>query len=226
MEIYWLYALLIICVVDWFAVAKKIKNLEYICKPAVMLVLFIFLFLSTHFENGSVWFALGVFFSLVGDIFLMLPKSLFTEGLVFFLLAHLSYITGFNCFDLNINLASVLILLMIGVSSYTMFRLVTSQNIYFNQVKSKIPVLLYIIAISVMLFCAALTLTSDAWLFIPSLMVTMGAFLFYISDSMVAINRYLPDMQISRVISMMAYHIGQGLIIIGVVYQTTLSAAL
>ncbi|NMC13487.1 MAG: lysoplasmalogenase [Chloroflexi bacterium] len=220
MTIIFLSAWLIFAVIDWFAVAKKIKRLEYICKPGVMFVLLLYLFLSADFRNGIFWFAFGIFFSLWGDIFLMLPKRPFMAGLVFFLLAHLSYIAGFNNFNLEFNIASFVLLISIAFSSFNVYQLVTSRKVYFYRADLKIPILFYTIAISTMLFCAALTFTSDTWPFIPSFMVSIGAFLFYISDSIIAINRYVPPIRINRVISTMTYHIGQALIIIGVIYQT------
>ena len=87
---------------DWVAVAKNWKKVEYIAKPAAMLVLLGLLALVGGFSSlPLICFGLGIFFSLAGDVFLMISYSRFSErwfflGLVAFLLAHLSYIIGLN----------------------------------------------------------------------------------------------------------------------------------
>ncbi len=219
MDKYFLIALAIVAILDWIAVARSIKKMEYVCKPGVMLILLIYLSLTTHFSNGVIWFAFGICFSLIGDIFLMLPRKQFMTGLIFFLLAHLSYIGGFINFKPQLNWAGLMIIFIIAITSFGIYRLVTSRKVYFAKKRLKIPILIYTIAISGMLFCALLSLASSTWFFIPAFMVSLGAFLFYISDSIIAINRYVPGAHPGRLISMMTYHCGQGLIIFGVVYQ-------
>lgn len=222
MEKYLLGLLVVVSILDWLAVAKSMKKMEYIFKPAVMLVLFVYLFLTARFANQIIWFTFGICFSLLGDIFLMLPRKQFMTGLVFFLLAHICYIAGFISFNPQINLASALLLIAILFTSYRIYRLVTSRKVYFVKRRLKIPIFLYTIAISAMLFSACLSLTGNSWFFLPAFMVSLGAFLFYISDSIIAINRYVPGVHLGRMFSMMTYHLGQTLIITGVVYQTQL----
>jgi len=217
---YVLWLLAIVSILDWIAVAKSIKKMEYICKPAVMLVLLLYLYLTTHFTNSVSWFAFGICFSLIGDIFLMLPRKQFMTGLVFFLFAHIFYIGGFLNFHPQFNLAGGLILFAICISSYNIYRLITSRKVYFVKRRLKIPIFIYTIAISLMLFSATLGLTGTTWSFLPAFMVGLGAYLFYISDSIIAVNRYVPGMQLGRMISMMTYHFGQALIVTGVVYHT------
>lgn len=43
----------------------------------------------------GVWISVGLLFSLAGDIFLMLPQDRFVPGLASFLVAHLAYLTAF-----------------------------------------------------------------------------------------------------------------------------------
>ncbi|RMF46143.1 MAG: hypothetical protein D6755_07005, partial [Anaerolineae bacterium] len=59
---------------DWLAVARRWKPLEYVAKPAVMVFLLGYLWQRTHFHAPLGWFALALVLSLAGDIFLMLPK--------------------------------------------------------------------------------------------------------------------------------------------------------
>jgi uncharacterized membrane protein YhhN len=82
--------------IEWIAVEKKWRSLEYLAKPAVMILLIIWVYQNGSFANWMIWFVLGAVFSLGGDILLLLPKKYFLAGLISFLLAHVAYIIGFN----------------------------------------------------------------------------------------------------------------------------------
>ena len=94
--------LFLVAVVDWVAVAKNWKKLEYIAKPAAMLGLLGLLLLVGRFSSlPLICFGLGIFFSMAGDIFLMISYARFSDrwflpGLAAFLFAHVSYIVGLN----------------------------------------------------------------------------------------------------------------------------------
>ena len=92
----------LIAALDWVAVAKGWKKVEYIAKPVSMLILLGPLVLVASFGSVPlICFSLGIFFSLVGDVFLMLSYARFSDrwflpGLAAFLLAHVAYIIGLN----------------------------------------------------------------------------------------------------------------------------------
>ena len=83
-----------LAVVDWVAVARGWKKLEYFAKPATMVALLVFMIQNGGLSGGMIWFTMGLILSLAGDVFLMLPKEQFIAGLVSFLLAHVTYIIG------------------------------------------------------------------------------------------------------------------------------------
>jgi uncharacterized membrane protein YhhN len=87
---------LLVAAGDWFAVASGRRGLEYICKPATM-VLLIASALLLHPVSGAEreWFVVALVLGLAGDIFLMLPSDRFVPGLVSFLLGHLAFAAGF-----------------------------------------------------------------------------------------------------------------------------------
>src|SRR5436190_17210514 len=92
----WLILALICASVEVIAASKNLQKLEYFAKPAVMICLFLWLYSSTGLRSNVFWFGLGILFSLVGDVLLISPERMFLLGLIAFLIAHISYVTGFR----------------------------------------------------------------------------------------------------------------------------------
>src|SRR5687768_7510626 len=71
---------------------------HYLFKP--LTILFIILIAAQGTHSNSAFYRLmivgSLLFSLVGDVFLMLPRDRFIPGLVSFLAAHLVYIVAFT----------------------------------------------------------------------------------------------------------------------------------
>lgn len=209
---------LFIAALDWIAVARQFKPLMYFAKPATMLVLLGWLWLVTGFQGITAWFALGLVFSLAGDVFLMLPREQFIAGLVSFLLAHLAYIVGFNLSPPPLALASLLVVIMVAIPGVQIFRRIREGLVTRGRQKLSLPVLLYSVVISVMLISALLTLVRpDAeWRPGPALLVSAGAFLFFISDTLLAWNKFVTDLPGGRTLVHITYHLGQYALITGV----------
>lgn len=210
-----LWIALFIAILDWFAVAIKWKPLEYIAKPGVMLALLIWLWVESGFSGYLAWFALGLVFSLAGDSFLMLPREQFIAGLVSFLLGHLAYVIGFNANLPPVNLASVILAALVGLTAVQIYRrlaggLEASGN---NQLKN--PVRAYSIVISLMLFSALLTLVRPEWLPGPALLVSSGALLFFTSDASLGWNKFVAPLPYGNLRVIISYHLGQGLLVLG-----------
>ena len=81
----------------------------------------------------------------------------------------------------------------------------------------KFPVILYIVIISVMVNRACSTLASPEFSGLQVWMITLGAILFYISDVILALNRFWKTWQYNR-ISLVFYYGGQGLIALAASY--------
>ncbi|MCD6400487.1 MAG: hypothetical protein J7L73_01040, partial [Anaerolineales bacterium] len=87
-----LWVTLIIAVINWISISIHLKTCNYISKPATIIALMAWLWQVSGFQGHMIWFAIALFFSLIGDIFLMLPKERFLYGLLAFMLGHLAYI--------------------------------------------------------------------------------------------------------------------------------------
>src|SRR5215475_5571703 len=92
-----LISALILAGLEIFALQKNLRRLEVVAKPAVMIALFLWLWTSVGLQGALLWFGLGVLFSLVGDMLLMMSLDrFFLPGLIAFLFAHVAYIIGLN----------------------------------------------------------------------------------------------------------------------------------
>jgi len=211
----------IVAALDWLAVYKKWQTVEYICKPATMVLLFAWMAYTSRFSQPQLlWFGLGVLFSLAGDVFLMLSERWFIAGLVAFLLAHVAYIIGFNLPLPNISLAWTLsVAIILGLSAARILRRIVAGLADKGLHKLIRPVIVYGMVITLMLLSALLTLFRPEWQTLTAVLVSLGALLFFISDIILAWNRFVTPIKHGRVMNMAAYHLGQIALILGAVYQ-------
>ena len=218
--------LFLVAALDWVAVAKGWKKVEYIAKPVVMLVLLGLLALVGGLGSlPLICFFLGIFFSLVGDVFLMVSYARFSDrwfipGLITFLLAHAAYIIGLNtplpdvspiwslglAVILALTAARVLRRIIAGLRQKGLWRLVR-------------PVGMYGMVITLMLLSALLTLDNSAWKAAASGLVTLGAMLFCFSDILLPWNKFVNPIKNGRLANMILYHLGQFALVTGVILQ-------
>ena len=216
----WLILAFIFAVLESFALWKSLNKLEYVVKPAVMVCLFVWLYLSTGLQGLTLWFGLGILFSLAGDILLMISLDrMFIFGLIAFLLAHLAYLIGFQNELMEVSAWSVVLVVILAVSAVRVMRRIVSAIRAKGQTRLVIPVIVYSTVITVMLYAAMTTLSNPAWTAGASLLVGAGAFLFYISDVILAWNKFVSPIQNGRIINIAAYHLGQIGLIAGVISQ-------
>jgi uncharacterized membrane protein YhhN len=209
---------LVTALVDWLAVARGWRPLEYFAKPAVMVLLLVWLLVSMPGGSAPVWFAAGIGCSLVGDVLLMLPRSRVMQGGLAFLLAHLAYTTGFNLVPPTASLPGILVGLAVTLLSWQLYRRLAA-GAYRNDRRMAALILIYTIAITLMLISALLNLFKAGWILQAALLVSLGAMSFYLSDSLLAWNRFVTPSRYGRLPEMITYHLGQILIISGVILQ-------
>ncbi len=188
----------------------------YFFKPLSTLLVILVAALSFGAPGAEAEYTAGVLVGLVlslgGDVTLMFESSkAFLAGLVLFLLAHVAYavtFTLFNGFHPG-DLASGGVLLALAVAIYLYLQPGLG--------KMKGPVIGYIVIICLMVnravsafFGAAFTPT-QAWL------MAVGAILFWISDLMLAVNRFRRPFKYHR-LSLVFYYGGQLLIALSPAY--------
>jgi uncharacterized membrane protein YhhN len=214
---------LFIAMIDWFAVAKDLTGLRYFSKPGVMIALLVWIALTSGFTNPMSWFALAIFFSLGGDVFLLLPEKVFIAGLISFLFAHIAYIIGLNQTLPPFNLVTLILLSIIAMTAAGLYWRIASGLSSGRNNKLRLPVLIYVIVISLMVFSALVTLArpDSQWKPYPALLVSAGALLFFISDASLAWDRFVEKLPYGSLQVITTYHLGQISIILGTLLQFT-----
>jgi uncharacterized membrane protein YhhN len=218
--------LFLVALVDWVAVAKSWKKVEYIAKPAAMLILLGLLALVGGFGSlPLICFSLGIFFSMAGDVFLMISYARFSErwflpGLAAFLLAHVSYIVGLNTPLPNVSpIWSLGLAIILALGAARILRRIIDGVRQKGLPRLVRPVSLYGMVITLMLLSALLTLNNPAWKTSAGGLVALGAILFYFSDILLAWNKFVNPIKNGRLANMILYHLGQAALVAGVLIQ-------
>lgn len=205
---------------DWYAVYKGWKKIEYFAKPVTMIFLFVWLLTTSSGLNSiGLWFGVGLLLSLAGDIFLMLPKEQFIAGLIAFLLAHIAYIIGFNQSLPPFDVMGLIMAILIGIIAAQCYKHTADGLIAQGREKLQKPALAYTAVISIMLLSALLTFSRPDWSTSAAITVSIGAALFALSDSILAWNKFVAPIKNGRLMNMATYHLGQIILIFGVVMQ-------
>lgn len=218
-----LLAGVLVAILDWLAVWQGWRRVGYIAKPLTIIVLFTWLVTRTGLQGSTLWFGIGLLFSLAGDVLLMLPARFFMPGLISFSLVHLAYMIGFfPFFPVEGNFGAWGIVILIGGFAILVIRRVTSAQISRGLKKMVAATYFYAILINLMLTAAFWTQYRPEWSIHSAMLVTLGAALFYISDLLNAWIRFVKPVRSGRVVVMVTYHLGQMLLIAGVVLNWSL----
>lgn len=216
----YLIAALLFAALESLTLWKNWKPLEYLAKPAVMIILFIWLFTSVGLSGALFWFGAGILLSLLGDVFLMFSLDrFFLAGLAAFLFAHLAYLVGFNTPLPGISAWGLILAVMVGWGGMRVINRILSSLTGQGQSRLRIPIIIYSMVISLMLLSAMLKLTDLTWSAGASLLVGVGALFFYLSDIVLAWNKFVSPIRNGRIYNIAMYHIGQIAIIAGVILQ-------
>jgi uncharacterized membrane protein YhhN len=213
---------------DWLAVARCWKKVEFIAKPATMLALLGLLVMVGGFHSlPLICFALGIFFSLAGDVFLLVSYARFSErwffmGLAAFLCAHISYIVGLNTPLPNVSpIWSLGLAVILALGAARILRRIIDGVRKKGLPRLVRPVSVYGMIITLMVLSALLTLNNASWKTSAGGLVALGAILFYFSDILLAWNKFVNPIKNGRLANMILYHLGQAALVAGVLIQFT-----
>lgn len=185
------------------------RRAVYIFKPLVM----IFIIMIALEAMPSLYRHLilaGLLFSLMGDIFLMLPQDRFVPGLFSFLIAHLFYIAAFTLDGARrASLLTALVLLLYGI---LMLALLLP-----HLGKMKAPVIVYMLVILLMVWQASNRCLSSE--IMGSGLAFAGAALFAVSDSILALNRFRKAWRSAQFLILASYFAAQWLLALSALFR-------
>jgi uncharacterized membrane protein YhhN len=197
---------------DLLFVALGKDHWRFFSKFLLMPLLAAYFIYAVADRSISKWIIPALFFSWLGDVLLQFESSgklFFLFGLSSFLLAHIFYIIFFHIIRVKEQLASRWWLIIPVALYYSGLILLLSP--YLGEMK--LPVRVYGIVISMMLLLALHTLfMKDKRV---GKLLTAGAVLFVISDSVLAINKFYQPFEFAGIFIMLTYGLAQALLIIG-----------
>lgn len=217
-NILWLYLFLFATLTDMAFILEQKPALRFFTKPLIIFGLIGYFYqitkpISSTLLARSILGAL--LFSLLGDI-LLLWDHLFVYGIGAFLLAHVCYIIGFKVAQkapesvLNVNFVKTFFinLPIYFLAAFTFYLINPNLGVL------KIPVIVYIIVIVSMLTTARERYgkcnPDSYW------QVFIGACLFFISDGLIALDKFYQPIPDAGLLIMGSYAIAQLMIVMGI----------
>jgi uncharacterized membrane protein YhhN len=158
--------------------------------------------------RGKTVFAVGMLFALLGDILLLL-KGYFLQGLAAFLVMQWCYLFAFRK-DLqklaSASFALICLVLIGGCITILLFNILP----YLEDTFLSVALVLYSLSIGLMVWVSFLRKESVSTT--SYTLVTIGAILFAISDTLIAWNKFVAPVQASHFWIMSTYMMAQYLI--------------
>lgn len=195
-----LILLLLAFLADLFFIYQGNHESRFFTKPLLIPLLAGFYVVRAHEQKRKInrLFFSGLFLSFLGDVFLLFPEG-FLPGLISFLLAHVCYIFCFKKLKIkNLPIFIPPVLVYLFTLLYILFP-------YLNGMK--IPVVIYGITISTMLYFSICT---------KNKLLILGALLFIISDSVLSYSMFVEGKTEWNLLVMISYITAQLFLVLGI----------
>jgi len=210
----WTIPFVIVLAAHLLALLLRLEMMDRITKPLIVITVAGYFFYATKDVQSrlKVWIGSALLFSWGGDILLMFQdkKSLFfLLGLSSFLLAHIFYIIFLHKLRLAEKIKPRLWTLLVVAIYYSV--LITFLSPWLGDMR--LPVRVYGLVISFMLLLALhlLFLANRR----AGLYIAIGAILFILSDSLLAINKFYQSFEAAGFLIMLTYGLAQFFLITG-----------
>lgn len=221
-------AVLAVFMLDWLAVRYALRKFECILKPLAMLLLIGWTLSAAGggFDLLLLLLVSAQVFDLVGDVFLLLRQRWFLLGLSAFLVGHLVYIALMSWYIYQAISQSGLPSGWIWWLAMVAVLLVAMLVLFYQLIAPKSPRLtmplvlwtsiqVYGWILAGLVIASILVLITAKPISGLSLFLLLGALLFFISDSLLAYDRFKRKMPTVRVWIMITYHLAQFSLAIG-----------
>lgn len=216
----WLVVAMVFALGDWYFVAAGKVKLRLLTKPEVIAALLAGFSLAGGWQSQTFWFGLGLVLAMAGDVFLLLPPRFFLAALTSFLACHLMYIIGFSQELTAPGWGMLFPLVFLLVADFFTYRRVRRAIMARPRGRwLRFPVHFYQIILSMALLAATLTLWRADWPRLAAILASVGALLFFASDTLLAYTRFVRPIRGGRLIVIISYHLGQMALISGVLLR-------
>lgn len=194
-------AYIIIFIIREYVAWKKFLVLKYFFTPLIT-ALAVFIVLSSIGCYGISLYSILVFSSLItaliADTLLMIEeRSYLKNGIIFFMLGHLFYVSAF-CTGISFKNWNVILIIIIAVINLIQLKLMKKYA-----GRMFVPVTLYVIVIDIMGYLAITKLNNGSGPY--ELSVAAAAVLFWISDFILSINAFVKKIPHSTVYTWLFY---------------------
>jgi len=213
---FWIIIYLAVLAADLFAVYSNNEAARYVTKPLLMPLLVVYFGFSTNPVTSSLkkWILLALLFSWAGDVFLMFESMndfFFIFGLAAFLAAHIFYIIFFTLIRNKENVTSKWGFIVLVICYYLFLMDLLQPHLE----SMKLPVRIYGLVLMLMFYAALLMGFVKKRDF--GILIIIGASLFVLSDSLLAINKFYKQFEYAGIAIMFSYGVAQLLITLGAV---------
>jgi uncharacterized membrane protein YhhN len=187
------------------AVYQNWRLIHYLFKPLTIVFIILIALQLKYPISPAYRYAIlaGLLLSLAGDVFLMLPKDYFIQGLISFLIAHLFYIVAFT-FESGRALS------LWGAIPFLIYGCLMLRVLWPHLGKMRLPVMLYMLVILLMGWSAL-----SRWILTAqpgSLLAAFGALSFIASDSLLALDKFKGRFRSAQFLILTTYFTAQWLI--------------
>jgi uncharacterized membrane protein YhhN len=202
----------VFALVDWYAVSREDRQTETWAKPATLVALIVAaLVLGATDSSAGLWLLAALVFGLIGDVLLLGDSDArFRSGLASFLVGHLLFVVSFVVLGLD-QPGWLWIAWLVLFACLIATRRVVPATFLRGGRALAFPVAGYTVVIGAMLIIAFDT---------GEPLIALGAAVFAASDSILAVDRFVSPRPWAPVAVMVTYHVGQALIVAGVLAAT------
>jgi uncharacterized membrane protein YhhN len=206
---YWYYLFFADLLAELTAIAFQWNNMRLFTKPLLVIILLTgFITASAKFPPLRYYIAVALFFSWLGDIFLLTDAKIsfgFIAGLGSFLVAHIFYILFFlRVRNKQLPEKSWNIFVITAVVVYAIALFVF---LYPHIGNLKFPVAIYALTISTMLITAVHAF--NKYNLNAARNCIAGAILFVVSDSLLSVNKFYSSFPAAGISIMVTYALAQ-----------------
>jgi len=205
---------------DWAAIACNWKRIKLFTKPLAMILVFFWTLFSSgwNIDIFILLLLLAQIFGLGGDVFLMFSKKWFMCGLISFLIGHFLYIGLLALIVSQLKLSHLMngvvwrgsTFLLVWVGILIVFYLIYRPS-FKNRASNKLwlAVQFYLWVLVGMVMGTIIAAFSQQELTIMSLLLPIGGVLFLASDSILAYDRFVVNLNHAQLIVRITYHLAQ-----------------